>query len=278
MKKGRVSTGLVFGMLAAAVWAQPAAAQAASDEIASGTRLPLAAGKTFELRAINGEAAFVEAQDEKVLVEYVADVPADLKVVALTSPDGITVCTVYPSPDPKKPTECLPGGKGRLANGKIKDRSKVRFTIHVPAGVHVKADIINGNLKSTGITGNVRLDSNNGDVLVHDAGGPGTIDARVGLLGNVDVVIAAVQKGPALRLVNLEATGSGRVRVAMPTTVTASYNISTQQAAVIDKVFRVDKVKPPILSGYIGAGANRSDIRLMADTGIAGQFTLVPAK
>jgi hypothetical protein len=78
--------------------------------------------------------------------------------------------------------------------------------------------------------------------------------------------------------VNLEAIGSGHVRVAMPTTVTASYNISTQRTAVIDKVFRVDKVKPPLLTGYIGGGANRSDIRLVADTGIAGQFTLVPAK
>jgi len=278
MQRESVGVGLVFGMLAAAALTHPAAAQTPSDKIASGSRLLVAAGKTFELRALNGEASFLQAQDEKVLVEYVADVPADVNVVALTTPDGVTVCTVYPSPDPKKTTECLPGGKGRLANGKIKDRSRVRFTIRIPSGVHVKADMINGDLKSTGITGNLRLDSNNGDVLVHDAGGPGTIDARVGLLGNVDVVIAAVQKGPALRLVNLEAIGSGRVRVAMPTTVTASYDISTRQTAVIDKVFRVDKVKPPLLTGYIGSGGNSSDIRLMADTGIAGQFTLVPAK
>ena len=89
------------------------AAEPSSDEIASGSRLPVAAGKTFELRALNGEASFLQAEDERVLVEYVADVPADVKVVALTAPDGVTISTVYPSSDPKKTTECLPGQRLR---------------------------------------------------------------------------------------------------------------------------------------------------------------------
>ena len=110
----------------------------------------------------------------------------------------------------------------------------MQFRIRVPSGVHLTATIGQGDLKSMGITGNLRFYSNNGYVLVHDAGGPGTIQAGVGLLGNVDAVIAKVQNGPALRQVRLQAIGSGRVRVAMPTTVGASYSIATQLPAAID--------------------------------------------
>jgi hypothetical protein len=99
----------------------------------------------------------------------------------------------------------------------------------------------------------------------------------VGLLGNVDAVIAKAQKGPVLRQVRLETVGSGRVRVAMPTTVSASYSIATQRPAAIDKVFGVEKVAPPVLVGHLGPTGD-SQVRLDVDTGIAGQFMLMPAK
>jgi hypothetical protein len=275
MKK--TSVGLVLGTFVLAAMARQAAAQSPAVEIATGTHIPVAAGATLEFRGVNGEASFLNAPGEEVVIEYARDVPADVRIVRLTTADGVTVCTVYASSDPKKPTECLPGGRGRLAAGKIKDQSRVRFRIRVPPGVHVTATIDQGDLKSSGIVGNLRLYSNNGYVLVHDGGGPGTIHAGVGLLGNVDAVIAKDQKGPVLRQVRLEAIGNGRVRVAMPTTVTASYSIATQQPAVIDKVFGVEKVAPPVLVGHLGP-AGDSQVRLNVDTGIAGQFVLLPAK
>jgi hypothetical protein len=214
---------------------------------------------------------------DQVVVEYARDVPADVKIVTLTTTEGVTICTVYASSNPKKPVECLPGGKGRLTDGKAKDQSRVKFRIRVPAGVHVSAMIGEGDLKSIGIVGNLRFYSHKGYVLVRDAGGPGTIDAGVGLLGNVDAVIANVQSGPVLRLVRLKMAGSGKVRVAMPTTVSASYMIATQMPALIDKVFGVEKVSPPALVGFLGP-VGESSLRLDVDTGIAGQFMMFAAK
>jgi hypothetical protein len=211
------------------------------------------------------------------VIEYARDVPAGVEVVALKSAEGVTVCTVYPSSDPAKPTECLAGGKGRLVVGKAKDQSRVRFRIGVPAGVHVKATIEQGNLGSMGITGNLRLYASNGDLLVHDGGGPGTIHASVGLLGNIDAAISKAQHGPALRRVRLEAAGNGRVRVAMPTGLSASYMVATQRPAVIDKAFGVTKGAPPVLNGHLGP-SGESQIRLDVETGIAGQFMMFPAK
>ena len=268
---------LVLGTLVLAAMAREGAAQSAAAEIATGTNIPVAAGATLELQAVNGEASFLSGPGDQVVVEYARDVPADVKIVTLTTPDGVTVCTVYASSNPKTPTECLPGGKGRLAAGKAKDHSRVRFRIRVPSGVHVAATIGEGDLKSSGIVGNLRFYSNNGYVLVHDGGGPGTIDAGVGLLGNIDAVIAKAQKGPGLRQVRLKTVGSGNVRVAMPTTVGASYIIATQRPAAIDKAFGVEKVSPPSLIGHLGPSGD-SYLRLDVDTGIAGQFILLPAK
>ena len=270
--------GLVLGtFLVVSSMAPVGAAQSPALEIDRKASIPVPAGATLELRAVNGEASFLGAPGEEVVIEYARDVPADVKIVALRTADGVTVCTVYASSDPAKPTECLPGGKGRLAAGKAKDQSRVHFRIRVPAAVHVTATIDHGDLKSMGITGNLRFYSSNGDVLVHDGGGPGTINAGVGLLGNVDAVIARVQNGPPRRHVRLQAIGNGRVRVAVPTAMSVSYNVATQRPAAIDPVFGVKKVEPPVLVGYLGP-SGESLIRLDVDTGIAGQFMMFPAK
>ena len=226
--------------------------------------------------AVNGEAFFSETPEDAIAVVFARDVPQDVRVVMLKTPDGVTICTVYVSTDPKKPTECLPGGEGRLVAGETK-KSRVRFRIKMPAGVHVSARIEDGDLRSDKITGNLRLYANRGYVLAVDGGGPGTIDAGVGLLGDVDAVIAKEQRGPARRLVQLKTIGNGRVRVALPISVGASYFVATQRPAAIDKVFGVEKVIPPILPGHLGP-AGDSHIRLDVDTGIAGQFILLPAK
>ena len=277
MSDARYRVGVVLGIIVLALMARATAAQTPAVEIATGTKLPIAAGATLEFRAVNGEASFTETAGAEVVIQFARDVPADVKVVTLTTPEGVTVCAVYGSTDPKKPTECLPGGKGRLAAGKSKDQSRVRFRIQVPAGVHISGSIDEGALRTSGITGNLRLYSDRGNLLVYDGGGQGTVHASVGLLGTIDAVIAKEQKGPALRRVRLESPGSGRVRVALPTTVGVSYSIATQIPPAIDPVFRIEKAAPPVFIGHLGP-AGDSQVRLDVDTGIAGQFTLLPAK
>ena len=118
MSDARGRVGLMLGTFVLATIARGGAAQSPAVEIATGTNIPLATGATLEFRAVNGEASFLDAPGDQVVVEYARDVPADVKIFMLTTPDGVTVCTVYATADPKKPTECLPSGKGRLAAGK----------------------------------------------------------------------------------------------------------------------------------------------------------------
>jgi hypothetical protein len=278
MTDARRTVGLVLGtMVVLASMARGVGAQSEAVELERKASLPIAAGATLEVRAVKGEASFLAADGAEAVVEYARDVPADVTVVALTTPDGLTLCTVYASSDPMKPTGCSADGKTPLATGKAKDLSRVRLRIRVPAGVHVKATMGEGDLKSMGITGNLHFYAGKGDVLVHDGGGPGTIHAGIGMLGSIDAVIAKEQRGPTLRHVRLESPGSGRVRVGMPVGVSASYMVGTQRPAVIDKVFGVKKVDPPVLNGHLGPSGT-SLVRLDVDTGIAGQFMLFPVK
>jgi hypothetical protein len=114
--------------------------------------------------------------------------------------------------------------------------------------------------------------------VLHGQGGrPGTINAGVGLLGNVDAVIAKAQNGPVRRHVRLQAIGGGRVRSGLPTEVSVSYNVATQRPAAIDRAFNVKQVETPVLVGHLGP-AGDSLVRLDVDTGIAGQFILLPVK
>jgi hypothetical protein len=267
------------GLLVVALMSRGAGAQtpgAEAVDIVSGTKIPVARGDTLSLAAVSGEAFFSETTEDEIAVVYARDVPQDVRVVMLKTPQGVTICTVYVSTDPKKPTACLPGGEGRLVAGETK-KSRVRFRIKLPVGVHVSARILDGDLRSDKITGNVRLYANRGYVLALDGGGPGTIDAGVGLLGDVDAAIAAEQKGPERRLVQLKTIGSGKVRVILPTTVSASYFVATQRPAAIHTIFGVEKADPPMLPGHLGP-AGESHIRLDVDTGIAGQFILLPPK
>jgi len=267
---------LILIALLCSALARNAAAQVAT-EIATGTSVPLAPGMTVQLFAVNGEASFLKAPGDQVLIEFARTVPADIKVFMVKTTTGLTVCSVYPSTDPKKPTGCGAGGTGQLANGKVKDLSSIKFRIRVPDGVHVSAFIQHGDLKSMDIAGNLDFYSPSGDLLIYDGGGRGTIHATIGMVGNIDVAIAKAQKGPLRRDVQLRAPGSGRVRVVLPTTVSVSYRVGTQRPAVIDPIFAVKKVAPPILIGQVGP-LGESVVHLDVDTGIAAQFVMQAAK
>jgi hypothetical protein len=275
MTPGSPLAAAVFAIVVTAVLARGGAAQTAV-EIATGAKFDVAPGGTVEFRGVNGEATFVGAPGTQVVVFYARDVPADVKIVTFSTPAGLTVCTVYVSTDPKKPTECLPGGKGRLAAGRIRDQSRVRFRIQVPRGVHVRAGIDQGDLKSGAITGNLHLYSNNGDVLVHDGGGPGTITAGVGLLGNIDAILAKAQNGPARREVRLTAAGGTQIRVGVPAGVGLSYSVSTQRPATFAPAFGERKTAPPLVTGHLGTLDEH--VRLVADTGISARFVALQAK
>lgn len=137
----RILTGaLLAGALVAA--AAPAASQTQAQGDRWEWRGSVAAGKTLEVRGINGTIRAEAATDRQAFVtaEKTArrDDPADVSIEVVEHEGGVTICAVYPGSG----NRCAPGG-GRM-NVRNND-VEVDFVVRVPAGVLFAADDVNGS-------------------------------------------------------------------------------------------------------------------------------------
>jgi hypothetical protein len=243
---------------------------AQTDEIRAGqpTTVPLPSGARVEVFGGSGYILLKKATSPDVVVSVVkSKLAADVPVTMLKTPEGITICAVYPAQDAKKPHECVPGGKGRLYDGNPQKLPDIGITVELPDGMAAAASIGAGEVRSNSVTGDVLLYSDRGTVTVND-GGVGHIRSNVGLLGNIQ---ASLARGGRRRDVRLNSPGSGRVRVVMPTDLSVRYSIATQLAPRIDPAFGITANK-----GFLVGSTSplATEVDLTVDTGIAGEFVL----
>src|SRR6476661_9835987 len=100
--EGSMTRANWWGVLLLVMFVQtsgPATAQTPATEITTGANIPLAAGATLELRAVNGEASFLKAPGDQVVVEFARAVPADFRIVTLATAQGVPIGTVDASSD-----------------------------------------------------------------------------------------------------------------------------------------------------------------------------------
>jgi hypothetical protein len=233
-------------------------------------RVKLAESSRLEIKGVNGEITLTRATGDEVVVSVARETgKADPQLIMATHDQGATICTVYPSSKPKSPNECLPGNKGRLAQGNPNGFPVVRFRVEIPDSVHFMGDLTLGSIKAEGVSGNLQLKTARGDISIADRGSA-SIQAEVGLLGNIATVISPTGRGQTRRI-NLKAIGNGQIRVALPTTLRVSYSIASQTRPTIDQAFKLEKALGPLLLGHWGP-AGDSELYLTVDTGIAGRL------
>ena len=241
---------LLTAFLASATRAQ--VQQRADLPIDSPAKLTLARNSSLEIKGVNGEIRVSRAAGEQVIVSVARDAgKVEPQLTMVTHDRGATICTVYPSSNPKSPNECLPGNNGRLAQGNPNGFPSVRFQVEIPDGVHFVGDLTLGNIRTEAATGNLQLKTARGDISIVD-GGSAAIQAGVGLLGNIDAVISPAGGGQPRR-VRLDAIGNGQIRVALPTPLRVSYSIASQTRPTIDPAFKMEKVSRPVAAGELGA-------------------------
>jgi hypothetical protein len=246
-------------------------AVAQETELVPGTPVTISLEKAqrVEVFAGSGYVLLKKATGPDVVVSVAkAKLAAEARVVMLQGAEGLTICTVYPSDDPKKPHACVPGGKGRIYQGNPTKLPDIGVTVELPDGIDASASIGAGEVRSLSVVGTVVLYSDRGTITVMD-GGTGDIGASVGLLGNIQAGLVA--NGTRARKVDLHSPGSGRVRVVMPRGLSVSYSISTQVAPRMDPAFGITP-KTGLMAGSTSPLA--SEVRLTVETGIAGQFVL----
>lgn len=131
----------------------------------------VAAGKTLEIRGVNGSVIANHTAGTEVVVTATKrgrrSDPADVRVEVIPHAGGVTLCAVYPSRDAGRSNECKPGG-GRMS---ARDNDvQVDFRVQLPAGVHFDGNTVNGRVEARGLGGEVRANTVNGDVRVSASG------------------------------------------------------------------------------------------------------------
>jgi hypothetical protein len=131
----------------------------------------VAPGKTVEVQGVNGAIdASAAAGDE---VEVVAtrrgqrSDPASVRIEVVEHAEGVTLCAVYPDVDGRR-NECRPGGRGH--NNTRDNDVDVHFSVKVPRGVAFAPATVNGDVKATGLEGDVTASTVNGSIEVSTSG------------------------------------------------------------------------------------------------------------
>ncbi len=197
-------------------FAAPAAAQKEERFNWHGT---VAAGKTLEIRGINGYVHAVPATGAEVVVNALKhghhSNPADVKIEVVPGPEGVTICAVYPSSG-SRPNDCHPGG----GHSESRDNDvAVDFDVQLPAGVRFLARTVNGDVSAQNLASDVDAQTVNGSVR---AVANGVVRAQT-VNGGIDVTMGRADWSGALEL----ATVNGGVHVTLPANTSADVDAST---------------------------------------------------
>ncbi len=217
----------------------------------------LAAGKTIEIRGVNGRVDAMAATGNTIEVTAVKRArrsdPEDVSIQVVESNDGVTICAVYPTPRRSQHDNHCGAGDDYEMNTNNND-VEVRFTVKVPRGVRLDAATVNGDIHVTEIAGDAELHTVNGGIDVV-AGGivraetvNGDIDARMGQ--------AAWTGSLVFKTVN------GSVSLTAPASLSTEIDAETVNGSV-DSDFPITvqgRMERRHLRGTIGAGGRSLEI------------------
>ena len=238
-------------MVLAGLMALPVAAAAQSPEFSWHQKL--AAGKTIEIKGINGSISATAASGDEVQVAAVKHArrsdPASVEIKVVPSAQGVTICAVYPSPAGRSPNTCEPGDGGRM-NSQNNDVT-VDFTVRVPASVRFSGRTVNGSVSARGLQADAEAATVNGDIDVESGGG---VARGTTVNGSIEAVVGRADWDGVLDF----STVNGAVNVSLPADANVSVDGSTVNGD-IDTEFPLTirgKWGPRHVSGTIGSGGH----------------------
>ncbi len=215
----------------------------------------LAAGRTLEIRGINGSVVAQAATGDQV--EVVADKhgrrddPEDVRIEVVEHDGGVTICAVYPSSRRSRPNECRPGG----GQSNVRDNDvEVDFEVRVPRGVAFEGATVNGDIEAVNLAGPVSLHTVNGGVQLETS--HGDADAAT-VNGSIRAVVRALGE----RRLRFN-TVNGGITVSLPAGLSADLEAQTVNGSIHTDfpIQVVGRVNPRRLSGRIGSGGRALDL------------------
>lgn len=132
----------------------------------------LSTGQSIEVKGASGDISAVPAAGDSVEVLARIQAPEgrspEVEMRIVNHPGGVTICAVYPSPDPDRPNTCAPGdGMQDNREGKLDD---VHFVVRVPRGVRFIGRTVSGDVKATSLEDDVSGHTISGNVTLSTSG------------------------------------------------------------------------------------------------------------
>lgn len=172
----------------------------------------LAAGKTIQIKTVEGTVVATPASGNEVEVVARKHGRNDVDIKVEENADGITICTVYNDDD-----DC--DSRGGNHNHRWRDRDDaVDFEVKVPRGVKFNGSSVSGDVEATGLTADVSAASVSGNVRISTTGVAtassvsGSIRARMGSNNWEDLSFSTV---------------SGNITLEMPQDLNATVRFNT---------------------------------------------------
>jgi hypothetical protein len=211
----------------------------------------VAAGKSVEIRGVNGDVTADAADGAEVVVTATKrgrrSDPDEVRIEVIEHEDGVTICAVYPGSS----NNCARGGgHSNTHNNDV----EVNFTVHLPRGVGFDGNTVNGDVEATGLTGPVDANSVNGAVRIETTSGEASASS---VNGAVTATVHAIGTGA----MNFKSV-NGSVNVSLPANISADIDAQTVNGS-IDTDFPITvngRMSPRHLRGSIGQGGRRLEL------------------
>ncbi len=259
--------GYITAGLAVLACTGAATATASAQDATWDWKGTVAAGKSIEIKGVNGDVRATAGSGSEVVVTAVKkgrkSDPASVKIEVVNSGAGVTICAVYPSSG-KRANSCGAGDDGHMSTND--NDVSVSFTVQVPAGVKFVGRTVNGSVSTERLGSDADVSTVNGDVRVVAAG---VVRAST-VNGSVDVSMGKADWTGAVEL----STVNGSIRASLPANFSAVVNGKTVNGS-IESEFPLTvqgKFGPRNIHGTIGAGGRTLDLET-----VNGSITLAKA-
>jgi hypothetical protein len=239
------------GVVAHAAHAAPAVDEPQRQAAEFRLREPLAAGRTIEIRGINGNVSAEPAAGGEV--EVVAhrrarrSDPEEVRIEVVRTSEGVLICAVYPNPG-GEPNTCEPDN----SRSHVRDNdTTVNFSVRVPAGVNFNGRTVNGEVIARDLGADVDAKTVNGAINVSTSG-----LARAATVNGS--ITASLGRGDWPRGLEFK-TVNGSINLSLPASLSAQVEAKTLNGEITTDfpLTVTGSFSRRRLTGTIGSGGDR---------------------
>lgn len=220
-------------------------------------REPLAAGRTLEIRGINGgvSAEPSEGGEFEVVATKRArkSDPDEVRIEVVRHSGGVLICAVYPNPGGEPNTCELNNSRSNVRD----NDTTVNFTVRVPAGVNFEGRTVNGKVEAERLSADVDAKTVNGSINVSTTG----VARAATVNGSITAVMGRADWPAGLEF----KTVNGGIDLTLPANFSARVEAKTLNGEITSDfpMTVTGTFSRRRLSGTIGGGGDR---RLILET------------